>query len=99
MAAVDADDKVAVYRNWLGLMKGDLTRRVVKDDGVIERTLNGDRRYTSPGGRTLTLPGRALMLLRNVGLHMYTDAVTAAGGREIPEGFLDAMVTTLAAKT
>ena len=98
VSAVDAQDKVAVYRNWLGLMKGDLTRKVEKDGKVIERTLHDNRKYKAPNGRTLTLPGRALMLLRNVGLHMYTDAVTAAGGGQIPEGFLDAMVTTLAAK-
>ena len=98
VSAVDAADKVAVYRNWLGLMKGDLTRKVVKDDEVIERSLHDDRKYKAPNGRTFTLPGRALMLLRNVGLHMYTDAVTTAAGGQIPEGFLDAMVTTLAAK-
>ena len=98
VSAVDAQDKVAVYRNWLGLMQGNLTRKVEKDGKVIERTLNADRKYKAPNGRTVTLPGRALMLLRNVGLHMYTDAVTTAAGGQIPEGFLDAMVTTLAAK-
>ena len=98
VSAVDAADKVAVYRNWLGLMKGDLTRKVEKDGKLIERSLNDDRKYKAPNGRTITLPGRALMLLRNVGLHMYTDAVTTAAGQQIPEGFLDAMVTTLAAK-
>ena len=98
VSAVDASDKVAVYRNWLGLMKGDLTRKVVKGDEVIERSLYADRKYKSPNGRSMTLPGRALMLLRNVGLHMYTDAVTTAAGQQVAEGFLDAMVTTLAAK-
>ena len=97
VAAVDAEDKTRVYRNWLGLMKGDLSRKVVKDDGVLERRLEEDRRYTAPNGKPFALPGRALMLLRNVGLHLYTDAVTA-GGEPVPEGFLDAMVTALAAK-
>ena len=97
VAAVDAEDKTRVYRNWLGLMKGDLSRKVVKDDGVLERRLEDDRRYTAPNGKPFALPGRALMLLRNVGLHLYTDAVTA-GGAPVPEGFLDAMVTALAAK-
>ena len=98
VSAVDASDKVAVYRNWLGLMKGDLIRKVVKGDEVIERSLCADRKYKAPNGRSMTLPGRALLLLRNVGLHMYTDAVTTAAGQQVPEGFLDAMVTTLAAK-
>ena len=98
VSAVDASDKVAVYRNWLGLMKGDLIRKVVKGDEIIERSLCADRKYKAPNGRSMTLPGRALMLLRNVGLHMYTDAVTTAAGQQVPEGFLDAMVTTLAAK-
>ena len=97
VAAVDAEDKTRVYRNWLGLMKGDLSRKVVKDDGVLERRLEEDRRYTAPNGEPFALPGRALMLLRNVGLHLYTDAVTADGA-PVPEGFLDAMVTALAAK-
>ena len=97
VAAVDAEDKTRVYRNWLGLMKGNLSRKVVKDDGVLERRLEEDRRYTAPNGKPFALPGRALMLLRNVGLHLYTDAVTA-GGEPVPEGFLDAMVTALAAK-
>ena len=97
VASVDAEDKTRVYRNWLGLMKGNLSRKVVKDDGVLERRLEEDRRYTAPNGKPFALPGRALMLLRNVGLHLYTDAVTA-GGAPVPEGFLDAMVTALAAK-
>ncbi len=96
VAAVDAADKVRVYRNWLGLMKGDLKRTMVKDGETIERVLEPDREYLAPDGTPFSLPGRSLMLVRNVGMHMDTDAVTH-DGQPIPETFLDAMVTVLAA--
>ena len=97
VAAVDADDKVRVYRNWNGLMKGDLTTKVRKGDEIIDRVLEEDREYIAPDGSRLTLHGRSLMFVRNVGTHMYTDAVTC-NGAEIPETFLDAMVTVASAK-
>ena len=97
VSAVDADDKIRVYRNWFGLMKGNLTATVARGKDAIERTLNPDPEFTAPDGSTFSLPGRSLMLVRNVGTHMYTDAVTR-NGKEIPETFLDAMVTALAAK-
>ena len=96
VAAVDAGDKVRVYRNWLGLMKGTLTASFPKGGRLLERRLAPDRRYTSVQGGELVLQGRSLMLVRNVGPFMMTDAVTLAGA-PVPESFVDAAVTSLVA--
>jgi malate synthase len=97
VAAVDADDKVQLYRNWLGLMKGDLQAKFVKGNEIILRKLNSDRFYTSKTGHRLQLPGRSLLFIRHVGHFLYTDAILNKDNQEIPEGILDAVITSLIA--
>ncbi len=97
VAAVDAADKTVVYRNWCGIMRGTLAASVAKGSGTIERRLNADREYTAPNGAAVTLPGRSLLLVRHVGSHVLTDAVTDSAGQPIAETFLDCVLTTLAA--
>ena len=98
VAAVDAQDKVIVYKNWLGLMKGDLKETFIKGDSELTRQLNSDREYLDKEGKEFSLPGRSLMLVRNVGLLMTNPAIILKSGEEIPEGIMDAMFTICIAK-
>ena len=98
IAAVDAEDKVSAYRNWLGLMKGDLKETFIKGDSELTRQLNHDREYKDAEGKEFYLSGRSLMLVRNVGHLMTNPAILDKAGEEIPEGILDAMFTICIAK-
>ena len=94
IAAVDAEDKVAVYRNWLGLIYGDLTESFAKNGESLTRILNLDREYQTPGGDKLVLPGRSLLLVRNVGHLMRNEAILDEAGKPVYEGIMDAMITS-----
>ena len=97
VAAVDAEDKILCYRNWLGLMKGDLVTQFEKEGKILERKLNPNRSYISKDGKGLKLHGRSLLLIRNVGHLMTNSSIILKDGNEIPEGLMDAFITTAAA--
>ncbi len=97
VAAVDAEDKVTTYGNWLGLMKGDLEEQVSKGGKTFTRRMNPDREYTAPNGESFTLKGRSMLFVRNVGHLMTNPAILLEDGNEIPEGIMDGMITTLIA--